>query len=148
MRAWLARWTAWTAAVLAGLTVGCSGGGSAPAPGVPSNPAAKTVYQFLDAVRQNKPEAGQYLSPLALKLTQELDFVFAPPASSTAAFEIGDVISDEDPTQVGVLTYWRDVDADGKPFEEEILWGVKQVDGQWRICAMMYQPDPAVEKLV
>lgn len=131
--------------------VGCGGSSGGPQPqaattagqpSVPSDPAARVVYEFLDAIRQGQPDSGRFLTPLALKTTQEVDFVFAPPASSTASFAVGEVIPGELPSEVGVLSLWKDVDADGKPYEEEIIWGVKLTDGQWQIAGMGFQTDP------
>ena len=148
---------------LAGLFAGC-GQPQAPAPvavaeqssaealggfsKIPDDPIARIVFDFLDAVRQGKNESKQYLTPLALQLIEKNDFTFAPPASPTAKFAVGEVIPGELPSEAAVLTVWSDVDPDGATHEEEIIWGLKQVDGQWRIAGMGFQPDADKEDLM
>jgi hypothetical protein len=109
---------------------------------VPSDPIAKVVYEFLDAVRQGDTNAaGQRLTPLALKRTSEQDLVFAPPGSATASFKVGDVEMIETEKAV-VDSVWTDLDADGKPHDEPTLWALKLTDGQWRISGMMAEMGP------
>lgn len=140
-------------AALLAMTVVCVGCGQSSQPPattaakLPEHPAAQVIYQFLEAVRQHRPESAQFLSPTALKHTQELDFVFAPAASPTAGFKVVGVNPGEQPSETYVLTYWSDLDADGQRIEDEIAWKVNDVEGQWRITGMVFQPDPEVDQL-
>ncbi len=107
------------------------------AAGVPSDPIAKIVYEFLEAVRQGDTNsAGQRLTPLALKRTSEQDLVFAPPGSPTASFKIGGVEM-IDKEKAVVESVWTDLDADGKPHDEPTLWALKLAGGEWRISGMV-----------
>jgi hypothetical protein len=109
------------------------------AAGVPTDPIAKVVYDFLEAVRQGDTNAaGQRLTPLALKRTSEQDLVFAPPGSPTASFKVGGVEKLDEQKAV-VESVWTDLDADGKPHDEPTLWAVKLTEGQWRISGMIAQ---------
>jgi hypothetical protein len=109
---------------------------------VPTDPIAKVVYEFLDAVRQgNTAGASGLLTPLALQRTNEMDFVFAPPGSPTARFEIGAAELVEKDKAV-VDSVWTDLDADGKPQSEPTLWALRLVDGQWRISGMAAEMGP------
>lgn len=109
------------------------------AAGVPTDPIAKVVYDFLEAVRQGDTNAaGQRLTPLALKRTSEQDLVFAPPGSPTASFKVGGVTKLDEEKAV-VDSVWTDLDADGKPQDEPTVWALKRTDGQWRISGMLVQ---------
>ena len=131
-------WTAFT---------GCGGSdATTPAPGataarqqspLPSDPAAQTVYQFLDAVRRGNSdgEAGRMLTPLALKHITERNENITPPGSPTARFQIGRVAKSKEGTAI-VEALWSDIDADGKPYEEPMICALRLCDGQWRIYGM------------
>jgi hypothetical protein len=126
---------------------GC-GGSEAPAPApadaargqqspMPSDPAAQTVFRFLDAVRRGNGdgEASRMLTPLALKHITERKENIAPPGSPTARFQIGRVAKTAEGTAI-VEALWTDVDADGKPYEEPMVCALRLCDGQWRIYGM------------
>jgi hypothetical protein len=133
------------------LTVGCGGGSDAPAPvaqapassgTVPSDPIAKVVYEFFDAVRQGQTEvAKQRLTPLALQRITERDMNIAPPGSPTASFQVGEVTARQDDHALVSLT-WSDVDADGKRYNEFIHCELRINEGQWRICGMAQDRGP------
>jgi len=110
--------------------------------GVPSDPIARVVYEFLEAVRQGDTAmAGQRLTPTALQKTQEANLVFSPPGSPTASFKVGDVEMIEKDKAV-VDSVWTDLDADGKPHSEPTLWALRLTDGTWRISGMIAEMDP------
>jgi hypothetical protein len=147
-------------ALLAGLglalIVGCGGGDgakttspqAAASGAVPSDPIARVVYEFFDAVRQGKTaEANQRLTPLALQRITELDMNIAPPGSPTARFEVGAVKTRENDHALVELT-WTDVDADGNPYQEPILCELRVNDGQWRICGMAQDLGPGQPPMV
>lgn len=144
-----------------GVAIGC-GGSDAPAPAasttvgagaitadqvvtsaeVPNDPIARVVYEFLNAVRQGDTAvASNHLTPLALQRTNEMDFVFAPPGSPTARFEVGAAEMVEKDKAV-VDSVWTDLDADGKPQSEPTLWALRQTEGQWRISGMAAEMGP------
>lgn len=131
--------------------VGCGGGEAnqltaTPAAGasgtIPTDPIARVVYEFFDAVRQGRTQdANQRLTPLALERITELDMNIAPPGSPTARFQVGPVKTVQNDHALVELT-WTDLDADGKPYDEPILCELRTVDGQWRICGMAQDLGP------
>jgi hypothetical protein len=134
--------------------VGCGGGSESATPtagssgNVPSDPIAKVVYEFFDAVRQGQTaQANQRLTPLALQRITELDMNIAPPGSPTARFQVGPVRTVENEHALVELT-WTDVDADGKPYNEPILCELRICEGQWRICGMAQDLGPGVPPMV
>jgi len=97
---------------------------------------AEAVTQFLDAVRRGNDEiATKMFTPLARKRAAELDIQVAPRGSDTAKFEVGKV------EQVGedvarVASKWTDLDKNGRPRTDEILWMVRREAEGWRIAGM------------
>lgn len=152
-------WMVALALGLMGSALGCGqsetpkavGSGSAPitadqvatSPDAPTDPIARVVYDFLDAVRQGDTAvASGLLTPLALQRTSEMDFVFAPPGSPTARFEVGAAEIVEKETKAVVDSVWTDLDADGKPQSEPTLWALRFASGQWRISGMAAEMGP------
>ena len=141
-----------SAVVCLGITcVGCgTGEDSVPATGTsvgaspaqPSNPVARTVHEFLDAIRVGDTRtSSSRLTPLALQKINENDMVFAPPASEQASFQLGEVemfAADK----ASVDTVWKDVDPDGQPTTEHMTWALKLEGDQWRISGMIAQMGP------
>ena len=128
--------------------VGCGGSSSegpaavSAAGAVPSDPIARVVYDFFDAVRQGRStEANRLLTPLALQRITELDMNIAPPGSPTARFRVGAVKTVQNDHALIELT-WTDLDADGQPYDEPILCELRICDGQWRICGMAQDLGP------
>lgn len=123
--------------------IGCSEsgtpGGGRPLPG---DPVARTVYEFLDAIRVGDTESSSSrLTPLALQRITENDMIFAPPASEQARFQVGNVQM-YSADKAFVEAVWTDVDADGVPTDEHMTWALKLADGQWRISGMAAQVGP------
>lgn len=135
--------------------VGCGGGSEPDAPvagtsgSVPSDPIAKVVYEFFDAVRQgNTAVANSKLTPLSLQRITEHQMNVTPPGSATAQFQVGDVTGQQDGYAV-VELIWSDVDADGKRYNEpKMQCGLRQVDGQWRICGMAQEQGPGLPMMM
>lgn len=128
------------AGMMAVLTVGCSssetGSPSSAGSGLSAAAAVQVVQEFLEAVRQGNTEsASSRLTPLALKRTSELDLNFSPPGSPTARFTVGQAELVEADKAV-VESTWTDLDADGKPQQEQIIWALKLAAGEWRISGM------------
>jgi hypothetical protein len=97
---------------------------------------AEAVTQFLEAVRTGNDEmATKMFTPLARKRAAEMDIQVAPRGSDTAKFEVGKV------EQVGedgarVTSKWTDLDKNGRPRTDEILWMVRREAEGWRIAGM------------
>ena len=108
----------------------------------------QAVHCFLEAVRKgDEAAAGQMLTDLARKKTQEIDMVVAPPGSETARFTVGQAEMVEKGVAY-VACDWTDLDSEGKPRTDKIVWTVKLADQQWRIAGMAAKvfPDrPAIQ---
>jgi hypothetical protein len=126
------------------LSAGC-GSESASDPATasaPSDPVARVVYEFLEAVRIGDTEtASARLTPLALQRTNELDLNISPPGSPTARFKVG-TVEMVDAEKAVVECIWTDEDADGKSRDEMITWALKLNAGQWRISGMAADMGP------
>jgi len=154
MRSWL---------VLAGFMVlpfagGCGGSKSADSPqaeiesgGVVldeknEGPDA-AVHRFLTAVRAgDDAKASAMLTPVAREKTIEHEMVVAPPGSDTATFKVGEVemIGDEG---AHVASFWTDLDENGAPHTDTIIWMVRKEPQGWRIAGMatrVFEDQPAV----
>jgi hypothetical protein len=144
-------------ALALGCAAGCGGGESAPqaaAPQVgasgtvPSDPAARVVWEFFDAVRQGRAaDANRCLTPLSLQRITEQEMNITPPGSTTARFQVGEVKARQNDHSLVELT-WTDLDADGNPYDDHILCELRVCDGQWRICGMAQDQGPGVEPMV
>lgn len=117
-------------------------------PSAPSDPVARVVYEFLEAVRVGDTEkSSSRLTPLALQRTNELDLNFSPPGSPTARFTVG-AVEMLDAEKAVVECVWTDNDADGTPRDEKITWALKLNAGQWRISGMAADMGPDQEPIV
>jgi hypothetical protein len=122
------------AAVCAALFVtGCGlGGGSSAAD---SRDPKGVMGEFLEAIRQgNDEKASELLTTPARQKTKEMEMAVAPPGSDTASFKILAVEIEGDEAQVG--TDWTDLDADGQPRTDRIVWMMRKEEAGWRICGM------------
>jgi hypothetical protein len=129
----------WSAVVGCGESGSTATGGGGP---VPDDPVARTVYEFLDAIRVGDTQtSSSRLTPLALQRITENDMIFAPPASEQARFQVGQVQMYAD-DKAFVETVWTDADADGVPTDEQMTWALKLAGGQWRISGMAAQMGP------
>jgi hypothetical protein len=126
------------------LSAGCGSQGTnnSTAASAPSDPVARVVYEFLDAVRVGDTEtSSSRLTPLALQRTNELDLNFSPPGSPTARFQVR-AVEMIDAEKAVVECVWTDEDADGKSRDEKITWALKLNAGQWRISGMAADMGP------
>ena len=139
------------------VSLGC-GGSETPTPSagangatsaVPADPIARVVYEFFDAVRRGQAaEANQRLTPLALQRITESGMNIAPPGSATASFQVGAVTQRQDDHAL-VTSTWTDLDPDGKPYNEPILFELRDCGGgQWRICGMAQDRGPGLPPMV
>jgi hypothetical protein len=109
-------------------------GGTAAAPKGSGPDAA--VYEFLEAVRTGADEkASKMLTPLARQKVAEQHMVVAPPGSDTAKFQVGQVqmLSDEG---ARVTVKWTDLNENGQPRTDEVIWMVRKVTDGWRIAGV------------
>ena len=100
-----------------------------------SHPAAAVSF-FLDSLRKGDDEAvmAMYTRQAREQATQ-LNQHFAPKGSDTAQFEVGEVERlAEDGARVH--TRWTDLNQDGQPHTDEILWMVRREPEGWRIAGM------------
>jgi ketosteroid isomerase-like protein len=98
----------------------------------------RVVAEFLEAIRTgDDSKAAQLLTPLARKKTTEMEMVVAPPGSDTATFQVHEV------ERVGagaqVTADWTDLDADGRPHKDRIIWILRNEADGWRIAGMATQ---------
>jgi hypothetical protein len=115
-------------ALLAG---GCGLGGSSSDARGPD----AVMGEFLEAIRKGDDQkASALLTTLARQKTEEMEMVVAPPGSDTAKFKILAVEIEGDEAQVG--TDWTDLDADGRPRTDRIVWMLRNETGGWRIHGM------------
>lgn len=100
------------------------------------------VAEFLEAVRSgNSQAASDKLTPLALDRIKENNMDFAPPASETAQFRVGNVEMFEQ-DKAFVDSVWIERDGDGKTYEENMTWGLKLTASGWRISGMAAHMGP------
>jgi len=100
------------------------------------------VGSFLEAVRKgNRDIARGMLTPLAIQKTEENNLNFSPPGSDTARYQVGSAEITA-PGLARVATVWTDLDENGDPRPEQIMWIVKQSGNEWRISGMIAQLGP------
>ena len=108
---------------------------------LPSDPAERVVFEFLDALRKGKTDvANSNLTPMALKLLQKNDSCIVMPASDTAQFRVGKV-EQHDSERATVDAVWSDLDVDGNRVDEVMLWALRLVEGRWRVSGMVADPN-------
>ena len=93
------------------------------------------VTAFLEAVRTGDDElACAMLTALARRKTEESDMVVSPPGSDTAKFQVrGTELLG---SRARVASCWTDLDTDGQPHTDEIVWILRQQPEGWRISGM------------
>lgn len=152
---------AWCAVVIAFFVLSAGCGQSTPQTGhaktasapvgdqsISAQHAAQAVRDFLEAVRAGSDEkATALLTPLARQKTSESSRAVAPPASDTAKFSVGEVEM-IGPDAAHVASQWIDLDEQGKPVTEVLLWIVHKCDEGWRIAGMAAKPFPDQDPLV
>lgn len=135
----------WAALLIAGLMLsGCgSGDGGASADGGPE----ASISQFLAAVKNGDDKlASSLLTDLARQKTTEMEIVVAPPGSETASYKVLESEIEGDAAQVG--TDWTDLDADGRPRTDRVVWMLKKQGGAWRISGMATRVFPDMPPVI
>ena len=116
------------------LALGC---GKSPSPASQAGPD-QVIAEFLEAVRTgNDVKAAAMLTPLARQKTDEVEMVVAPPGSDSATFAVGAVKYVGD--RAHVSCDWTDLDVDGHPHTDCIVWILRQVPEGWRVAGMATQ---------
>lgn len=111
-------------------------GNHAPSAKAEEGGPAEAVARFLEAVRTGNDEvAAQMFTPLARKRTAEMDIQIAPRGSDTARFEVGQVEPVGD-SGARVASKWTDLDKNGQPRTDEIVWMVRREAEGWRVAGM------------
>lgn len=116
-----------------------------PASAANLDPAAKAVFEFLDAVRTGSDaKATAMLSTVAREKAAELNRSVRPPASDTAKFQVGTVqYIGNDGARVNTL--WTDLDENGESQTDEAIWVVRKETEGWRVAgvaATVFDGDP------
>jgi hypothetical protein len=126
-----------TATLLCGALALCGCGQSTGEPASATSGAGPeaTVSEFLAAVKKGDDKhAADLLTTVARQKTTEMEMVVAPPGSDTASFKILESEVEGNEAQVG--TDWTDLDADGRPHTDRIVWMLRKEAIGWRICGM------------
>lgn len=124
----------WPAAI--GVALFVSGCGSSDTTTLSGGPTPETVIgEFLAAVKKgDDKQASALLTNVARQKTTEMEMVVAPPGSDTATFKVLESEIEGGEAQVG--TDWTDLDADGRPRTDRIVWLLRQETEGWRIKGM------------
>jgi hypothetical protein len=105
------------------------------------------VKAFLQAIKVgDEKTADEMLTKIAREKTKEADLHVAPPGSDTANYKIGKHVVEG--KEAKVSSTWTDMDEDGKPQTDEIVWLLKQEPEGWRICGMATELFPDEEPLI
>jgi hypothetical protein len=130
----------WLAALVCATLLGGGCGRSTTGTDQASEPAGPdgVIAEFLEAVRVgDDTKAAHLLTPLARKKTTEMEMVVAPPGSETAKFHVQGVEMVE--SGAHVTADWTDLDSDGRPHTDRIIWILRKEGEGWRIAGMATQ---------
>ena len=123
------------AAIGLALFVGGCGAGDGSSTSADGRGPESVMAEFLEAIRQGDDDkASALLTTLARQKTEELEMVVAPPGSETASFKVLAIEIEGDEAQVG--TDWTDLDADGQPRTDRVVWMLRNEADGWRIHGM------------
>jgi hypothetical protein len=114
--------------------------GAASAPTTPSDPAARTAHEFLEAVvKGDTARASQLLTPLAVERITASGKTLKLLGLENYAFRV-EGVGHPTPDQAYVHCFGKDRSASAAAAEEEYYWMLRLVDNQWRIWAISYTP--------
>lgn len=137
----MCRWIALSIGLTVFTLAGCGGGNAAPEAAATTNVVQQNspelaVAEFLEAVRTGQDDkASRLLTPLARQKTTEMELEVAPPGSDTAKYKVGEVeYVAEDGAHVA--SEWTDLDEEGQPHTDAIVWMVRREADGWRIAGM------------
>jgi hypothetical protein len=113
------------------------------APAVPSDPAARSAYEFFDAVLKGDTErASRQLTPLAIERIAARGEQFAPPGDDgTVSFRIGQVVR-PNPSDALVECVLREAGANQRQQDTQVYCLLRLVDGQWRVSGIAHTFGP------
>ena len=143
----MVRCKGWLAATIgvALLLTGC--GSSESGAAADAQGAEVVIGEFLAAVRKGDDKrASELLTQVARQKTTEMEMVVAPPGSDTASFKVLESEVEGSEAQVG--TDWTDLDADGRPRTDRIVWMLRHESEGWRICGMATRVFPDLPPIV
>jgi hypothetical protein len=124
-----------------------SNGTGSSAKDIPTDPAARATYDFLEAVvKADDKRVSQLLTPLAMQKIQASGKSIHLPGLDNYKFHVEQVryLSETD-----ALVQCIGADhSGGKDVQEEHEWMLHRVDNQWRIAAIAFQPDPKGEDMI
>lgn len=128
------------------LLTGC-GGSSKSGAVVDAQGAEVVVGEFLAAVKKGDDKrASELLTQVARRRTTEMEMVVAPPGSDTASYKV--LASEVEGNEAQVGTDWTDLDADGRPRTDRIVWMLRHETDGWRICGMATRVFPDMPPVV
>jgi hypothetical protein len=123
----------WPAAIGVALILSGCGQSGTTVSGGPSPEAV--IGEFLAAVKKgDDKQASVLLTSMARQKTTEMEMVVAPPGSDTASFKV--LESEVEGAEAQVGTDWTDLDADGRPRTDRIVWLLRHEAEGWRIKGM------------
>ncbi len=141
----------WLAAAIgAALLAGCgsgSGDGAAASSAKDSRGPDAVIAEFLAAIKKGDDKsASGLLTSVAQQKTSEMEMVVAPPGSDTASFKVLETEIEGKEAQVG--TDWTDLDVDGQPRTDRIVWMLRKGDEGWRISGMATRVFPEMAPII
>jgi hypothetical protein len=141
------------AAICLGIAAGGCGSAEPPKPTAEKAPAdprspKQVVHDFLEAVRTGDADgATNLLSRLAQERTAAQGATITPPSSKTAKFEVNEVeIVGEGGAHVA--STWTDLNEEGQPHTDNVIWMVRQDEEGWRIVGMATKVFPDQPPLI
>lgn len=94
------------------------------------------ITKFLEAIRTGNDRIAETMfTQLARERIKELDIQVAPRGSDTAKFEVGstEMLTDDG---ARVPCKWTDVDKDGHPRTDDMIWMLSKQPEGWRVAGM------------
>jgi hypothetical protein len=105
------------------------------------------IQTFLEAIRTGDDKSADLmLTAIARVKTKEADLHVAPPGSKTAKFSVGR--HNVNGKEAHVESTWTDMDEEGKPQTDEIVWILRKEPEGWRISGMATELFPGEDPLV
>ncbi len=145
----MVRSNGWLAATI-GVTfllTGCGSSSDSSSAVVDAQGAEVVVGEFLAAVKSGDDKrASALLTQIARRKTTEMEMVVAPPGSDTASYQV--LASEVEGNEAQVGTDWTDLDGDGRPRTDRIVWMLRHESEGWRIYGMATRVFPDMPPIV
>jgi hypothetical protein len=114
---------------------------------IPTDPAARATYDFLEAVvKADDQRVAQLLTPLAMQKIQASGKSIHLPGLENYKFHVEQVryLSEND-----AIVQCKGADrTGGKDIQEEHEWMLHRYNDQWKIAAIAFQPDPKSDDMI